>query len=143
MSKYKLEDLKVGAVFKNGDVTKTIIAVGKNYVSYSFIAREGGYIENCTSLLEFLDGTCGELVKPDIKTNKIKTRRGTLAWAMVQLAKGLKVRRQGGDAGGYIQLTGELNAQRLVTGRGGQALIGWSHRVDEWELCEEKEEKIK
>jgi len=142
MSKYKLEDLKVGAVFKNGDVTKTIIAVGKKDVFYSHHSLFGTS-EGICRIGEFLSGGGGELVVPDVKTNKIKTKKGTLAWAMVQLAKGLKVRRQGGDAGGYIQLTGELNAQRLVTGRGGQALIGWSHRVDEWELCEEKEEKIK
>jgi len=140
MSKYKLTDIKVGAVFKNGNEVRTILMVGRADVFFSYVS-DIIYWESSVAFNSFLGGHCGELVKPDIKTEKIKTRKGTLAWAMVQLAKGLKVKGRRWDASSYIQLRGELNAQSLVTNRGEQP-PGWLRSAIGWELYKEKEDKI-
>jgi len=66
MSKYKLEDLKVGAVFKNSCTTSTIIAVGKTDVFYSYQSPLGDK-ENSVQFHYFLNGSYGDLVKPTIK----------------------------------------------------------------------------
>jgi len=74
MSKYKLEDLKVGAVFKDGDITRTILMVGKTDVFYSF-AHNGIYREYAATINHFLSGQFGKLVRPNVKTKKNRTAR--------------------------------------------------------------------
>jgi len=67
MSKYTLEDLKVGAVFKNSISKRlTIIAVGKSKVFYTF-PTTFSYVEHTCSVNEFLSGEKGELVRPTTK----------------------------------------------------------------------------
>jgi len=66
MSKYKIEDLKVGAVFKNGNEVRTILMVGKTDVFYSYHGREG-HREYSAQFYCFLNGTYGDLVKPTKK----------------------------------------------------------------------------
>jgi len=66
MTKYKLEDLKVGAVFKNKYGIKIIITVGKLNVFY-YSQPPFSYVEDCTSIDLFLSGHCGDLVKPTKK----------------------------------------------------------------------------
>jgi len=70
MTKYGMEDLKVGAVFKSNCTTRTIITVGKRSVFYSFI-DSGIYGENSTDIINFFDGYYGDLVRPNVKTKKI------------------------------------------------------------------------
>jgi len=155
MHKYKLTDIKEGAVFKKGDCVRTIVTVGKNYVSYSFIDWKFGYIENCTSLGKVLRGEIGELVvpaKPVAKIKlKIKTKKGTLAWAMIQLVKGLKIRDKGWDECEYLHLgpgiTKRTQDLDLIDGRGRHAILSGSMEsglmgLKVWELYEEREEKI-
>jgi len=136
MSKYKLSDLKVGAVFKSKYAISTIIRVGKSEVCYSYQSTLS-YAEKFCSIESLLRGEKGELVKPDIKTNKIKTQKGTVAWAMVQLVKGLRVRHEGWDSGKYINLVeyGDCDWWLPLVTRGKNAAG--------WELYEEKEEKTK
>jgi len=62
MSKYKIEDLKVGAFFKKGSDKRTIIAVSKTMAIYSF-----GGVENCVSIDSFLSEKYGELIVPTTK----------------------------------------------------------------------------
>jgi len=66
MSKYNLEDLKVGAVFKNGSNIRTIVTAGKTHVFYSFI-DDGIYKEYAATIKLFLDGWYGDLVRPTTK----------------------------------------------------------------------------
>jgi len=67
MNKYKLEDLEVGAVFEeSGHTTRTIIAVGKIEVLYSYHST-CGYVEKICPIGEFLRGDRGELVRPTMK----------------------------------------------------------------------------
>jgi len=66
MNKYKIEDLKVGAVFKDGDATRTILLVGKTDVFYSY-RFTSDRIENICPLGDFLRGDKGALVVPTKK----------------------------------------------------------------------------
>jgi len=66
MTKYKLEDLKVGAVFKSSHSTRTIITVGKIDVFY-FYHSKYSYAEAICRISEFLSGERGDLVKPTKK----------------------------------------------------------------------------
>jgi len=146
MSKYKLEDLKVGAVFKAWDISRTILMVGKADVFFS--SADNGICrgrEYAAAIDDFLSGCYGELVKPDIKTEKIKTRKGTLAWAMVQLAKGLKVRHKYWACGRYVYFINNLDdkpVQHLVENDGWLTPAIFAINAIGWELYEEKEEKI-
>jgi len=71
MHKYTLEDLKIGAVFKKGDFARTIIAVGKSEVFYSY-NKQGRHRENCTDASNFRDGHYGELVRPTKKVTYVE-----------------------------------------------------------------------
>jgi len=62
MNKYKLSDLKVGAVFKSNCTTRTILMVGKKEVFYSYQSTFG-YVENICPTGEFLRGERGELIE--------------------------------------------------------------------------------
>jgi len=136
MTKYRMEDLKVGAVFKNGSNIRTIVTVGKTDVFYSYHGREG-HREYSAQFYCFLNGTYGKLIVPNIKTKKIKTKKGTMAWALVQLVKGLKVRHKSWDSSKYIDLA------KYSDHGGWLPLITWGRNAAGWELYEEKEEKIK
>jgi len=70
MTKYTLEDLKVGAVFKAWDISRTILMVGKTAVFYSF-AHNGVYGEYAATIDHCLDEQFGKLVRPNVKTKKI------------------------------------------------------------------------
>jgi len=140
MSKYKLSDLKVGAVFKDSCTTRTILMVGKKEVFYSYQSTFG-YVENICPTGEFLRGERGDLAKPDIKTKKIKTRKGTLTWAMVQLAKGLKVRHKYWACGRYVYFINNLDdkpVQHLVENDGWLTPVIFAINAIGWELYEEK-----
>jgi len=146
MTKYKLEDLKVGAVFKSKYAISTIIRVGKSQVCYSYQSTLS-YAEKFCSIEGLLRGEKGELVVPDIKTNKIKTQKGTLAWAMIQLVKGLKIRDKGWDECEYLHLGPGINKRTqdldLIDGRGKHAILNGSMEsglmgLKVWELYEEK-----
>jgi len=71
MSKYNLEDLKVGAVFKNSCTTSTIIAVGKTDVFYSYQSPLGDK-ENSVQFHYFLNGSYGDLVRPTTKVTYVE-----------------------------------------------------------------------
>jgi len=75
MSKYKLEDLKVGAVFKesggSGTIIRTIIAVGETNVFYSY-PTASNRAEGACSIGGFLNGNRGELVKPIKKVTLVE-----------------------------------------------------------------------
>ena len=67
MTKYKLEDLKVGAVFKSKCTTRTILMVGKKEVFYYYVNDSGTYWESSAAFDSFLGGHCGDLVRPTKK----------------------------------------------------------------------------
>jgi len=67
MTKYKLEDLKVGAVFKSTCTTRTILMVGKKEVFYYYVNDSGTYWESSAAFDSFLGGHCGDLVRPTKK----------------------------------------------------------------------------
>jgi len=71
MNKYKLEDLKIGSVFKNGSNIRTIVTAGKTHVFYSFI-EDGIYKEYAATIKLFLDGWYGDLVKPTTKVTYVE-----------------------------------------------------------------------
>jgi len=71
MTMYKLEDLKVGAVFKNRFTTRTILMVGKSDVFYSYQSTFG-HVENICPIDEFLRGEKGDLVKPTTKITYVE-----------------------------------------------------------------------
>jgi len=81
VSKYKLEDLKVGAVFKesggSGTIIRTIIAVGETNVFYSY-PTASNRAEGACSIGGFLNGNRGELVKPTTKVAYIEYCRQDL-----------------------------------------------------------------
>jgi len=66
MDKYKLTDIKVGAVFKESGTTRTIIAVCNLLVIYSY-TENGLYKESAANINHFSDGDYGELVVPITK----------------------------------------------------------------------------
>jgi len=75
MNKYKIEDLKVGAVFKEiggaRTITRTIIAAGETMAFYFQHSTFGG-VENICPIGEFLRGNKGELVKPIKKVTLVE-----------------------------------------------------------------------
>jgi len=74
MTKYKLEDLKVGAVFKSKCTTRTILMVGKKEVFYYYVNDSGTYWESSAAFDSFLGGHCGELVVPTTKVACVEYR---------------------------------------------------------------------
>jgi len=89
MTKYKLTDLKVGAVFKESDgartIIRTIITVGKADVFYHS-KPTFGYVEDCASIDLFLSGHYGELVVPTKKLPTLSSRV-TTTWYQNTIAQ--------------------------------------------------------